>query len=784
MATILGTDAPSTEPPDLRLIAPAVGTWLCTAILLDSGAATALTTGVVLLGCALVLAPALRLPSADVWVTSALAVLVCTAGGALAVGTRVAGVEASPVTEAAENERGAEVAVEISLDPRPRSGPVPPGHPEHVIEAVTVWVESGGERQRSAVPVVLLASGPEWSDLLPGTTVALSGRLVPADDPGLVRGLVLVRGPPETTKPPGTHQVLAGVARERLRDAADTLPEPARALLPAMVVGDVSQLDDTTREDFRDSGMTHLLAVSGANLAVLTGVALGLGRWCGWPPWFTASTGTVMIAVFILVARSEPSVLRAAAMGGIALLALALGRQRAGLTALTATVVGLLLFDPALARSYGFALSVLATAGILVLAPSWRDAWSARVPRWAAETVAVALAAHVGCVPVLVLLSAEVSWVAVPANVLVAPAMPVATVGGFAVMGVALLWPAAAAMVVWLPGAAVIWAGVVATHAARIPQGALPWRDDLTGAVAATALVLVFVAARGRLRRILCALGALVVAASVVLHWVAPPWPPSGWAVAACDVGQGDAIVLSAGKNRAVLVDTGIDPVLVDGCLRDLRVHSLVLLVLTHADADHDGAVEGALAGRAAGAALAPQGYESSDAEQALNAESVPLRTTVAGQRWEAGPWRLDVLWPRDGGGHDSNDVSVVLLARWNPPSDVPAAPMTALLTGDIEESAQRTLLGEHAIRGVDVLKTPHHGAKTQEDRFLAATRPRVTITSVGGDNTYGHPDPGTWELLTSLTRASYRTDQHGDIAVVPGPEGPEVAVRGSEDDQ
>lgn len=515
------------------------------------------------------------------------------------------------------------------------------------------------------------------------------------------------------------------------------------------------------------------MTVSGANLAVLTGVALGLGRWFGWPPWFTASVGAGMIVVFILVARSEPSVLRSAVMGGIALLALALGRQRAGLTALTATVVGLLLFDPALARSYGFALSVLATAAILVLAPGWRDSWSARLPRWVAETIAVALAAHVGCVPVLVLLSAEVSWVAVPANVLAGPLVPFATVGGFAVMGIALLWPAAAAVVVWLPGILVMWVGAIATHAARVPQGAFPWRDDLAGAVAAAALILVFLAARGRLRRALCALGALVVATPVVLHWLAPPWPPSGWAVVACDVGQGDAIVLSAGDHRAVVVDTGVEPTLVDNCLRDLRVRSLPLLVLTHGDADHDGGIEGALSGRAAGAALVPGNYDSPGAERELDEGSVAVRTAEAGQRWNAGPWRLDVLWPRGGAASGSNDDSVVLLARWAPPGDSRAPPMTALLTGDIEERAQRALLSEHAIRGVDLLKTPHHGAKTQDESFLAATRPRVTITSAGADNPYGHPDPGTWALLTSLTRANYRTDRHGDIAVVPGPDGP-----------
>ncbi|KUP98446.1 FAD-dependent oxidoreductase, partial [Thermobifida cellulosilytica] len=159
-------------------------------------------------------------------------------------------------------------------------------------------------------------------------------------------------------------------------------------------------------------------------------------------------------------------------------------------------------------------------------------------------------------------------------------------------------------------------------------------------------------------------------------------------------------------------------------------------------------------------------------------ATGVRPRTVHAGHELAAGPWRLSVLWPPpDFAGDDPNEGSVVLLARL--PSSADAAGLSVLLTGDIEESAQRALLPEPAIRGVDVLKTPHHGAATQEAAFLDATRPRVTLTSVGADNPYGHPAPATWARLTGLTPASYRTDRHGDVAVVPGPDGPVVHWRG-----
>ncbi|MEE2048758.1 ComEC/Rec2 family competence protein, partial [Nocardiopsis tropica] len=172
--------------------------------------------------------------------------------------------------------------------------------------------------------------------------------------------------------------------------------------------------------------------------------------------------GAVMIWLFVLVCRPEPSVVRAAFMGSLGLLALATGRAHAGLGALSATVVGVLFFSPGLAASYGFALSVLATAGILLLVPVWTRAWSAHMPPPVAEAFAVAVAAHVAVAPVLVVLSGELSWVAIPANVLAAPLVAAVTVAGSAVAALAAVWPGAASVAVHLPALGVSWIAAVA----------------------------------------------------------------------------------------------------------------------------------------------------------------------------------------------------------------------------------------------------------------------------------------------------------------------------------
>lgn len=777
--TFLGTDAPGRGAPlDLRLCVPALGVWLTVLALLGAPAGAALTTAAALAVLAAASLPLLRGARAETAAALAAATLVCSAGGALAVAGRTAAVSGSPVSALATAEQHARLAVRVSLDPRPRANPAVPGRPEFTVAARTEWVEVEGDPVRTRVPVVLLVHGDDWRHLVPSQPVLLDGRLVPAGS-GFEAALVLVRGPPRDIGPPSALHAWAGAVRSRLRGACAVLPQPARGLLPALVVGDLSEVDEDAAEDFRATGMTHLLTVSGANLAVLTGAVLGLARWFGLPAWGAALSGAATLAVFVLLARPEPSVLRAAFMGVIALAALVLGRQRVGVAALSASVVGLLLFHPALAASYGFALSVSATAGILVLAPRWRDTWARRLPVWLAEAVAVALAAQVACAPVLVLLSAEVSWIAVPANVLAGPFVPVATVGGFVVAALAPVALPVARFAVWVPGAAVACVASIAKVAARMPQGTLPWRADLLGALLLAALIAGFLALRGRARRVVSAVSGTVAGTVLAVSCVAPAWPPGGWAVLACDVGQGDALVLSAGRGRAVVVDAGIDPRAVARCLDGLGVRQVPLLVLTHHDADHVGGTPGVLRGRDVGAVFVPPGFHSPASLGALAAAEVTPTTVAAGQHTVVGPWRLSVLWPRPGYSGDPNEGSVVLLAVWSPPPGSAAAPLSVLLTGDIEESAQRALLAEPAIRGVDVFKTPHHGAGTQEAAFFTTASPRVSLTSVGADNPYGHPTPETWTLLTSLTAASYRTDRHGDIAVLPGPDGPSVRWRG-----
>jgi competence protein ComEC len=772
MVTWLGSDAYGLgRPSDLRLLAPAVAAWTAALSALAAPPWAAWVFGGVAGCAALALFAASRSPSEAAVLTVA-AALVCAATVASVAGVHVHRVAGSAAAEAALHGRAVEFEAVVAGDPVSRAGTHRPGRAEWVVRSRTAWVRLGDGPRASRAPVVVLASGPEWRGLLPGQSFRARGVFLEAEDDPLTAALVLVRGPPEEVTAPGRAQAFAGRVREGLREASADLPQPERGLLPALIVGDASLLLPETEEDFRATGMTHLLTVSGANLAILTGFVLAAAGLLRAPPWCAVAGGAVMIWLFVLVCRPEPSVVRAAFMGSLGLLALATGRAHAGLGALSATVVGVLFVSPGLAASYGFALSVLATAGILLLVPVWTRAWSEHMPPPVAEAFAVAVAAHVAVAPVLVVLSGELSWVAIPANVLAAPLVAAVTVAGSAVAALAAVWPGAASVAVHLPALGVSWIAAVAGAGARVPYGALPWRADLAGGVFLAAVLAALVLTRGRVRRAVAAALAAALLLALAARCLPGGWPPPGWALVACDVGQGTALVLSVAPGSAVVADTGEHPDLVDDCLRRLGVREVPLLLLSHDHADHVDGTPGVLRHRSVHSAMAPPGFGDTPVGRLLRGAGVELAEAVPGRTLRVGPWLFRVLWPDPAFAGSLNDTSMVVRADGTGPS--------VLLTGDVEEAAQRRLLvGPDAdLLAVTVLATPHHGAGTQEPAFLEAADPVVSVTSVGADNPYGHPAPFTWGVLERVAEVNLRTDRDGDVAVLgDGASGSGIAV-------
>jgi competence protein ComEC len=564
-------------------------------------------------------------------------------------------------------------------------------------------------------------------------------------------------------------------------------PEPA-GLLPGLVVGDTDRLSRQVESEFKTAGMSHLLAVSGSNLAIVCVAVLLLLRAFRVGPRGSAAGAMVALVGFVVLAGPEPSVLRAGVMGAVGLLALAIGRERAALPALGTAVIVLVLWDPAMAVSFGFALSVLATAGLVLLAPRWADRLEARgVPRGMAEALVVPAAAHLVTAPVVAGMAGQVSLVSVVANLLAAPVVAPATVFGVLAALVAPLLPWVAELLVRLAGPEADWLILVARHGSRVPGAVIGWPGGWWGGLLLVLCVLLLIAAlrRRRLRVLVGAALTGLLAVLVPIKVISPGWPPPGWAMVACDVGQGDALVLAtAEEGRAVVVDTGPEPGPLAACLDRLDVSRVPLVVLSHLHADHVGGLDAVLADHAVGAvAVGPArepGWAWKEVRSKAAAAGVPLVQLDAGQRLEWPGLSMEVLapsgkevMPADGAdGTEINNSSVVLRAT------TPAGRI--LLTGDVELETQAHLLNARTDMSAEVLKVPHHGSRYTMPELFAAVRPRIAVVSVGAGNRYGHPSPETLRALDHAGTLVLRTDEDGDAAIVPGGSGPRAVTRGS----
>lgn len=500
-------------------------------------------------------------------------------------------------------------------------------------------------------------------------------------------------------------------------------------------------------------------------------------KWLGVRGRWLRVVGLGGVVVFVALCRTEPSVLRAAAMGLVALAALGAGGGRRGLRQLAVAVLLLVLVDPFLARSVGFALSVLASAGIVWWASSW-VAVATWVPRPMAEAVAVPLAAHLATLPVVASLSGAVSVSGLLANALAGPFVGPATVLGFAAAGLSLLSSWLAAIAGW--GASwcaqvIIW---VAHGGAALPGSSWQWPATplalvVLGVAALGAGLCVRVLARHRW----WVLGACVLlVAGMVTGPVQPGWPPRDWRLVACSVGQGDGLVLRAGPGQAVVVDVGPDPTAMRRCLMSLRIRAVPILVLTHFHADHVDGLAGVLGQVPVGQVwVSPYGSPATEAavvRATASAAAAGVRSPPVGETGRVGAVWWQVLGPvgvgrgavgmtEDGESAESgaeNDASLVLR--------VVVDDLTVLLTGDVEPDGQARILATGVDLRADVLKIPHHGSSRQDPAFFAATGARVAIASAGLDNSYGHPAPSTVRLATGLGMTVLRTDQQGSVAV------------------
>lgn len=700
--------------------------------------------------------------------------LACAAAGAL----QGAAASAGPLGSLARERAVAVVELEIGAG---RLWP-PQGNRSGLWRgtATLTAAHARGQGWASRMPVEVVATGDDaraWADLALGARVEATARLM-APDPGEAAWLVVrPTGAPRFLAGPGPPWNVVGALRSGLRQACAVLPGDARFLVPALVVGDTSDFPDELRQTFVTSGLTHLTAVSGANLTLMLGflrvLAVGLG---------VRGRAVRAIAVggvvgFVLLCLGEPSVLRSAAMGLVGLAALGHGGGRgAGVRALAVAVLAVVLVEPPMARSVGFGLSVAATGGLLLWGRRFADALAGWLPRWLAEAVAVPLAAQLATEPIVVALAGQISVVAVLANLLAGPLVGPATVLGLLVTLAAPLWLGAAHLLAWPAGVCAEGIAWIARVAATVPGAAIPWPADALGqlvvAVGCLLLVLVLPGVLGR-----PAVCLLLAAGLLVSLWrvpLSPGWPDRAWAFASCDVGQGDASVIRVGPAAGVVVDTGPDARLLGRCLDQLGVTAVPLLVLTHLHADHAGGIT-AVANRRVAMVVTSSVRTPAPADRAVDAtfRGVPRVLAAGGEQWRIGDATLTVVAAPtltgsavqgDGESSAENDASLLLRAE--------VGGLTVLLAGDAEDAAQTS----HARLGdavdADVLLVPHHGSDRHAAAFFAAVSPAVALISVGAKNDYGHPAARTVTDAAATGAHLFRTDRQGSITVARQPDG------------
>lgn len=345
-------------------------------------------------------------------------------------------------------------------------------------------IEAHGGRARAASPVEVQAP---CVAIDVGATVADRGSIALPTRPGRVVAVLHAGRAPVVVEGPAGPSAIAARMRAAAAAVSARVPGEPGALLPAIAWGDTSRLPLDLTQAMQAAGLTHVTAVSGAHFALVSTLVLAVAAALRAPRAARAGATVLVGLGLIVLVGPQPSVLRAAVMGAVAVVGVLVGRPASGPSALAVAVVGLLVADPWLAGEAGFALSVAATAGLVLLGPGLTARWSPWVGHGPASVLAVPLVAQLSCAPLLLGLAPAVATWAVPANLLAAPAIGPATVLGLGSAVLAPLWPTGA---VWLAdgGAAACWWIVLVAHlAAGTPVARLAWLPGTVGVLAMVA---------------------------------------------------------------------------------------------------------------------------------------------------------------------------------------------------------------------------------------------------------------------------------------------------------
>jgi competence protein ComEC len=623
--------------------------------------------------------------------------------------------------------------------------------------ARAVFVNNSSIHYKLRVPIRVMTSNQDVTKLLPGQRFSAQGRIVASKEARVAALVVIKDGIEIQTK--ASHWASAlGAIRLGLRSLSGD--GNAGALIPGMVLGDTSKQSAEFKNSMKRSGLTHLVAVSGANFALVSAFVLWMMQFLFTRMKFRLTATAISLIAFIALVRPSPSVLRAAAMAAVLLIAQGTKRARDSLPALGFAMAAVVIVDPWQARDAGFALSVLATGGLLLFAPVLVEKLSSHVPEKLAQALAPPIAAIVFCSPIIVALSGYLAPMSVIANLFAAPFVAPITIVGFIAALFSPFLPFISSVLIWFirfPAGAI---ALIAHWASNFPV--LTLRTGKIGFLIVATFTLLAWLFKKWFKYI--TIFTLIVLISIT--WL-QRWPGGDWEIANCDIGQGDSMVINLGNHQGIVIDVGPDAVAEDRCLKALGIQQIPLLILSHFHADHVAGLPGAIKNRVIGQVWvsvnsAPL-VESAMAHSAL--EGVEIIKAVRGMSSRVGKLTIKVLWPTlsatrfeemPGEGSQINNSSIATL--------ITSDSFSIFAGGDLEPPVQQILIKD--VAPVDIYKVCHHGSRYQDLAFMAALHPRISIISVGVGNTYGHPAVQTLDALARLGSEVLRTDIDGAIAV------------------
>lgn len=586
---------------------------------------------------------------------------------------------------------------------------------------------------------------------------------------GIVVGQLRANGTPSKMSVP-TPAVLA-----RLLEQPARFMEPAdAAITQGVAFGRADDIDHQLQDAYRQSGLWHLFAASGQNIALVVIMAMIAARALGAGPGWGTAAAAVAIPAYVSLVGGGASIVRAGIMGEIGLAAWAMGRLHDTVDAVLVAAALCIWIAPGSERTLGFQLSFACVGAMLWQCEPWTRGLARRgLPAWLAAGMAATAVCAVATAPILALTVERVPVLGGILNLIAVPAAGLLLVLGLTASLLALVLPVAALPVfvtAAVPARLLSWAG---TTAAQLPFSSLetPTTRDKALVVCASAVAVGWGPLRERIRQATGSspwhqpqwlLGAAVAVAGVILlvpngsGGIAHALPADGLLrVSFLDVGQGDATLIQYG-DHAVLVDTGVAAARIGQRLHDAGIGRLDGVILTHAEDDHIGGFADVRSrlhpGWVAGPAQGPQAWTG-------HAEGTRTVRVCRGQTLALQDVRVTVEHPdcqrvMSVTGDVANDNAVIVRVQ--------LGAVAVLLTADAESPVTIP-----SAEPAQVLKVAHHGSSDPMlTGLLARVRPRLAVISVGANNRFGHPRADTLDTLRDAGVPTLRTDRQGTVTV------------------